>query len=206
MALILARGGSKGIPLKNLAKVGAISLLERALNVVKNSKVFDDVWVSTDSRLIAHHLNFHRANVHMRHESAARDESTSLEAVIEFLNGHRHVHNIALVQCTSVFIREKYLELAVAHFRNPSVDCVFAATRSRNQKSVNLECHCIVFICRSWKLRWQQVNSNELRPINFDTRDRPRRQDWDGELLETGMFYFARRRLIETHGLLQNER
>lgn len=35
---------------------------------------------------------------------------------------------------------------------------------------------------------------------------RPRRQDWSGELTETGMFYFTRRSLIEIDGMLQNER
>lgn len=64
----------------------------------------------------------------------------------------------------------------------------------------------LISIFRSWKLRWQQVNSNRLRPINFDTARRPRRQDWNGELIETGMFYFARRWLIEQQQLLQNER
>lgn len=50
------------------------------------------------------------------------------------------------------------------------------------------------------------MSTNELRPINFDIKHRPRRQNWNGELIETGMFYFARRRLIERYGLLQNEK
>lgn len=60
---------------------------------------------------------------------------------------------------------------------------------------------------RSWKLRWQQkTHSNYVTPINFNPEHRPRRQDWGGELIETGMFYFMRRHLIETNGLLQNDR
>lgn len=61
---------------------------------------------------------------------------------------------------------------------------------------------------RAWKLRWQQVagDSSKLKAINFDPKQRPRRQDWSGELVETGMFYFIRRHLIERDGLLQNER
>lgn len=63
------------------------------------------------------------------------------------------------------------------------------------------------FLHRSWKLRWQQVaNSKKLKAINFDTKNRPRRQDWTGELIETGMFYFMRRNLVENQGLLQNDR
>lgn len=62
-------------------------------------------------------------------------------------------------------------------------------------------------MCRSFKLRWQQVpRSIRLKALNFNPKKRPRRQDWAGELIETGMFYFARRRLIEIKGILQNER
>lgn len=53
MALVLARGGSKGIPLKNLAKIGTDTLLGRTLKTIFNSKIFADVWVSTDSTDIA---------------------------------------------------------------------------------------------------------------------------------------------------------
>lgn len=47
-ALILARGGSKSIPLKNLAKVGGVSLLETSLNEILKVNDFSSVWVSTD--------------------------------------------------------------------------------------------------------------------------------------------------------------
>lgn len=53
MALVLARGGSKGIHLKNLAKIDKETLLGRTLKTIFNSKVFADVWVSTDSDAIA---------------------------------------------------------------------------------------------------------------------------------------------------------
>lgn len=62
-------------------------------------------------------------------------------------------------------------------------------------------------IVRSWKLRWENIkDENRLRPLNFDIKHRPRRQDWRGELVETGMFYFARRLIIERDGVFQNEK
>lgn len=57
---------------------------------------------------------------------------------------------------------------------------------------------------RSHKLRWLE-NGADLIPLNFDPKNRPRRQDWKGELVETGMFYFAKRRLIQD-GRFQNDR
>lgn len=129
VALILARGGSKGIRYKNLAKIADVSLLGRALRVIHNChNCFDEVWVSTDNELIAQESRRYNANVHYRSEHSARDEATSIESIQEFLNGHRHIQNIALIQCTSVFIDEHYLEAAFKLF-TPDVDCVFSAQR-----------------------------------------------------------------------------
>ena len=51
--LILARGGSKGIKLKNLQKLNGTSLLGRSLLTIQQSKLFSDVYVSTDNLDIA---------------------------------------------------------------------------------------------------------------------------------------------------------
>lgn len=129
VALILARGGSKGIKHKNLAKIGNVSLLGNALRVIQNCQnCFSEVWVSTDSELIAREAFRHNASVHFRTDHSARDEATSIESVSEFLSGHQNIQNIALIQCTSVFIREQYLEEAVRVFTR-NVDCVFAVQR-----------------------------------------------------------------------------
>lgn len=88
------------------------------------------MWISTDNELIAQEARRYNANVHYRTEYSARDEATSIESIQEFLSGHLHIKNIALIQCTSVFISEHYLEAAVRLFhRRPSVDCVFSVHR-----------------------------------------------------------------------------
>ena len=53
IAIIPARGGSKGIPNKNLRKVGGISLVGRAVKSAKDCPYVDKIVVSTDSRQIA---------------------------------------------------------------------------------------------------------------------------------------------------------
>lgn len=130
-ALILARGGSKGIRYKNLAKFNDASLLGNALRIIYNCQSkFSEVWVSTDSELIAREARRFNANVHYRSEYSARDEATSIESIQEFLNGHRNIKNIALIQCTSVFIQESYLEAAAKTFsQHQNIDCVFSVQR-----------------------------------------------------------------------------
>lgn len=140
-ALILARGGSKGIPLKNLAKVGGRSLLRRSLEAIfktrrfstdlqcHRSEGFSSVWVSTNHKLIADEAIRFNANVHWRSEESATDTATSISAVREFLSVHREIDLVALIQCTSPFLKAGYLEEAIGLLRSGRVDCVFSVTR-----------------------------------------------------------------------------
>merc|ERR1719373_119816 len=59
-------------------------------------------------------------------------------------------------------------------------------------------------VTRSKKLRWSEMECKEgtTSPVNFDPRNRPRRQDYKGDIVENGMFYFSRRDLLES-GLFQ---
>lgn len=52
-ALILARGGSKGIKLKNIQRIDGVSLLGISLTALQQVKGFDSIWVSTDHEEIA---------------------------------------------------------------------------------------------------------------------------------------------------------
>ncbi|XP_044317520.1 N-acylneuraminate cytidylyltransferase A [Drosophila rhopaloa] len=182
-ALILARGGSKGIKLKNLAEVGGLSLLARTIITIKDSSCFKHIWVSTDDKRIAIEAQKYGAIVHHRPEKFARDDTPSIHAITEFLGVHKGIQDFALFQCTSVFLKTKYIQEAVRKFETH--DCVFAAKRSHY-------------------LRWKMVD-DILVPAEFDLNARPRRQDWKGDIVETGMFYFSRRQLINS-GLLQNNR
>ncbi|XP_023180042.2 N-acylneuraminate cytidylyltransferase A [Drosophila hydei] len=181
-ALILARGGSKGIPYKNLVEINGLSLLARSIITISNSTCFKHIWVSTDDEKIALEAKKYGALVHIRPEEYARDETSSIEAIKEFLGAHKTIQNFALFQCTSVFLREKYIEQAVDKFQ--SHDCVFSVKRSH-------------------KLRWKFVGE-QILPDNFYLRARPRRQDWRGDIVEAGMFYLSKR-MLAIKGLLQNE-
>ncbi|KAK5641260.1 hypothetical protein RI129_009807 [Pyrocoelia pectoralis] len=179
-ALVLARGGSKAIPLKNLAKIGNESLLSRSLKVILKVNGFDSIWVSTDNYQIYREVIKSSVNIYWRSAESATDEATSIFAIQQFLVDHPYVNAVALVQCTSPFLKMEYLQQAVTLFtRN---ECVFSVSRSNN-------------------LRWKKVD-NELVPLNFDLKNRPRRQDFQ-EFIENGMFYFSTRKLIE-NGYLQN--
>ncbi|VEN52617.1 unnamed protein product, partial [Callosobruchus maculatus] len=181
-ALVLARGGSKGIKLKNLSHIGNQTLLEISLGVLKQVKGLDSIWVSTDHTRIAETAENENVNIHWRSAESATDTASSLFAVQEFLKYHPEVNKIGLIQCTSPFIKPHYIQRAVSFMRNDQ-ECVFS-------------------VSRSYKLRWIEKDQKVV-PLNFDPQKRPRRQEFKGELVENGMFYFTTRNLIE-QGVLQS--
>ncbi|KAG1953045.1 N-acylneuraminate cytidylyltransferase [Pimephales promelas] len=83
-ALILARGGSKGIPLKNIKMLAGVPLIGWVIRAALDSGVFHSVWVSTDHEDIAKVAKAWGAKVHKRCPSVSKDCSSSLEAIQEF--------------------------------------------------------------------------------------------------------------------------
>ncbi|KAH9628616.1 hypothetical protein HF086_007821 [Spodoptera exigua] len=62
----------------------------------------------------------------------------------------------------------------------------------------------LVITTISYKLRWQFKNG-KYNPVNFSVDARLRRQDWNGEFLESGAFYITRRKLLDL-GKFQNNK
>ncbi|KAJ8036929.1 N-acylneuraminate cytidylyltransferase [Holothuria leucospilota] len=183
-ALVLARGGSKGIPLKNIKSLAGLPLIAWSLRALIDSGEFDSVWVSTDHDEIEAISQEWGAQVFRRSAETARDKSTSIEAVIEFLKFHPEVDFVGQVQCTSPCLHPFHVAGPCRMIRNEGYDSVFAVTRRHG-------------------FRWQEVHGGEVTiPLNLDPKNRPRRQDWDGELIENGSFYFAKRELL-LNGLFQ---
>ncbi|XP_026747613.1 N-acylneuraminate cytidylyltransferase [Trichoplusia ni] len=181
--LILARGGSKGLRLKNLRKVGGTSLLSRTIHSAKAAGLHD-ITVSTDHPLIALEAVKDNVTEFRRSFATATDWAPSIWGALEFLEAKPNVTVLILMQTTSPFTQPADIRSAVEKLNNPvPFDCVFSVTRSN-------------------KLRWRLIKG-KLHPANFQVKNRVRRQDWDGEFLETGAFYITRRWLLE-NGQFQN--
>jgi CMP-N,N'-diacetyllegionaminic acid synthase len=80
LCIVPARGGSKGIPRKNLQKVGCLTLLEAAIILARRRFSFEDIIVSTDCEEIANHASEIGANVpFLRDPKLATDGATSID-------------------------------------------------------------------------------------------------------------------------------
>ncbi|KAB5542139.1 hypothetical protein PHYPO_G00087990 [Pangasianodon hypophthalmus] len=185
-AVILARGGSKGIPLKNIKLLAGVPLIGWVLRAAVESEVFDSVWVSTDHDEIERVAKNWGAKVHRRSPEVSKDTSTSLETLQEFSRLNPEVDVICNIQATSPCLHPHHLKQAVEMMTKQGYESVFSVVRRHH-------------------FRWQEIKNGEAtctRPLNLDPSRRPRRQDWDGELCENGSFYFATKDLV-TQGLLQ---
>ena len=77
IALICARGGSKGLPGKNIKLLGGIPLIGRSIQIAKQVSRIDRIIVSTDSEEIAEVAIEYGAEVpFMRPKELAQDDSS----------------------------------------------------------------------------------------------------------------------------------
>ena len=87
LALIPARGGSKGIKNKNIISVSGKPLIAYTIDAAKASKYIDYVYVSTDSEKIADVAIKYGALIpFMRDETLAQDTSKTIDAVMFSVN------------------------------------------------------------------------------------------------------------------------
>ena len=102
LALIPARGGSKGIPKKNIKYFSGKPLIEWTIQEAKKCKYIDRIVVSTDDQEIADVSISLGAEVpFIRPDHLARDDTPGIEPVIHALNFFPEVEDLLLLQPTS---------------------------------------------------------------------------------------------------------
>lgn len=127
LAVIPARGGSKGVPAKNLAPVGGVPLVARAVRECRASRYVTDVVVSTDDRAIAAAARQAGAEVVLRPAAIAGDTATSEAAVLHAMDTHEALHGapvdvVLLVQCTSPFLLREDIDGVAAAITDRGAD------------------------------------------------------------------------------------
>ncbi|MEU6401613.1 N-acylneuraminate cytidylyltransferase [Streptomyces sp. NPDC046985] len=133
LAVIPARGGSKGVPAKNLAAVGGLPLVARAVRECRAARLVTDVVVSTDDPATAAAARAAGAEVVLRPAALAGDTATSESAVLHAMDAHEALHGagldaVLLVQCTSPFlVREDVDAVAAAVVRDGADTAVTVA-------------------------------------------------------------------------------
>ncbi len=195
LAVIPARGGSKGVPAKNLASVGGVPLVARAVRECRATRLVTDVVVSTDDQAIAVAAREAGAEVVLRPAAIAGDTATSEAAVLHAMDTHEALHGAAvdavlLVQCTSPFIaREDIDGVAAAVIENGADTAVTVAPFHG-------------FVWRDGTVEGTDGTNDTAGGVgvNHDKSYRPRRQDRPQDLLETGAAYAMDAAGFREHG------
>ncbi|MGR0319127.1 cytidylyltransferase domain-containing protein [Agromyces sp. ZXT2-3] len=187
IAIIPARGGSQGLPGKNVARIGGVPLIARAVHAALASERIDGVVVTTDDEEIADAARGAGAEVVERPADLANATATSESALLHAIEALGRASGadgagapadvIVFIQATSPFIDPADLDAAVARVAEGERDVVFAATPTHG------------FL---WRERADDADGASAVGVNHDPSNRPRRQDRDPEFLETGAFYVLR--------------
>jgi len=145
LAIIPVRGGSKGIPQKNIRAFNGRPLIALSLEVAKQSSVVDRVIVSTESQEIADISLAHGVEVPiLRPTEMAGDKSPVIDAVIhmlDYLRDHELYEptHLLLLQATSPLRRASDIDAAVKLYKDRGADSLVSVCRTENALYVKRE-------------------------------------------------------------------
>lgn len=129
VAIITARGGSKRIPQKNIKEFLGIPVIAYSIKAALNSKLFDEVMVSTDSLDIARIAKESGAVVpFMRSEKTSDDFATTADVLIEVIDNYKKIgKDFDLLCCiypTAPFVTQKKLKDSLSLMLEKKADSV----------------------------------------------------------------------------------
>lgn len=183
VALIPARGGSKGIPLKNIKPLGGRPLIHWTLEAACLSEAIHEVFVSTDDERIAAvvaEFNHPKVRVISRSPETATDTASTESVVLEFARDHAFDH-LVLIQATSPLLQAGDLDGGLRRYFEGRADSMLSVVRQK-------------------RFLWEADANGIARPLNYVPASRPRRQDFDGFLVENGAFYVTGRAALLASG------
>ena len=169
-AFIPVRGGSKSIPLKNIKKIAGKPLVQWVIDAAKGVREIDNIVVSTDSIDIYKCVRERNQEVSIigRSKESASDTAPSELPLIEFCEGLNDDDIVVFIQATSPLLKSKEIEEGIHKIISGQYDSCLSVVRQKR------------FI-------W----SEDGIP-NYDIKKRPRRQEYDGILVENGAFYISK--------------
>jgi N-acylneuraminate cytidylyltransferase len=115
-SVILARGGSKGVPGKNIKKVNGIPLLAYPIRAAKKARHISDIYVSTDDIDIKKVALEYGAHVIDRPKELAQDDTTDVEAMRHAVKYLDSTDDIVHLRATTPMVESDILDEAIEYF------------------------------------------------------------------------------------------
>ncbi len=187
VGIVPARGGSKGIPGKNTVDFCGKPLIAWTIEQAKRAQGVESVWVTSDSDEILRISMDYGAKPIKRPDSLSGDTASSESAwlhAIDFIEEQTgkaagKIDGVLALQCTSPLRESKDIEGALQLFYQQGYDSLFSASKLEDF------------------LIWRKERSGELKSLNYDFKNRGRRQDRvEEEWVENGSFYLFKPELF----------
>ena len=174
IAFIPVRGGSKSIPLKNIKLINDKPLVYWTLKSANEAKCVDKIIVATDSPKIKDTVlkfNFDKVEVYDRDAENAQDTSSTESVMIEYINkvNLNKEDKFILIQATSPLLKSEHIDGMFDKLIQSGADSIFSCVREK-------------------QFHWIETPEG-LKPINYNPQNRPRRQDFNGIIVENGACY-----------------
>ena len=182
ICVIPARGNSKEIRNKNIINFCGKPLIAWSIEQALASNNINDVYVSSDNDKILQISNEYGAKNIKRPDNIAGDESTSEDALLHAINqiekDNKKIDLVVFLQGTSPLRSSEDIDEAIKIFINDKLDSLFSA--------------CDLKDLMVWKNK-----ENNLTSINYDYRNRKRRQDMQKQYGENGSIYIFKPKIIK---------
>jgi N-acylneuraminate cytidylyltransferase len=184
ITIIPARGGSKGIPRKNILPIAGQPLISYSIKQAKKTSHVERTIVSTDDQEIATIAQNYGAEVIMRPAEISGDTASSESALIHALDYLKHTEDyepdlVVFLQCTSPLRKDDDIEKAIIQFQKERADSLLSVSPGHS-------------------FLWEQIDGI-AQSINYDYRNRPRRQDMNPQFRENGSIYIFKPWVLQEH-------
>ncbi len=177
LAIIPARGGSKGIPFKNIIKIGKKPLLYYTVNAALKSKLITRTIVSTDNEKISEIAKFYGSEVIKRPKKLADDKIGLEPAINHVLDSLKKKENyvpelIIILQNTSPLRNSHHIDDALKLLIKNKFDSVLSG-----------------FSYYTFLWNYKNNNNNSVKSVSYDPKKRPNHQNMKEQLYENGALF-----------------
>ena len=131
VAIIPARGGSKGLPRKNLRELGGIPLIAWTINAAKECPLIDSVIVTSDDpEILSVSAQYGADELITRPPQLATDSASSIGAITHALTNTAESTNFILLQATSPLRSHEHISKAITDFQTLGTNSLVSVTES----------------------------------------------------------------------------